>query len=330
MIIKNFDLQKINLVDYNFFLFYGENEGLKEDIINRLFLNSAEIIKRYDENEILEKKDDVISSILNKSFFNKSEIIVISRVSEKILKFIDDIVDKQISEVKIILKSNILAKKSSLRAFFEKEKNLVCVPFYSDEKQTLAKIALSFFKDKSVSISQESINELVDICHGDRKNLENELGKVEIYTNDKKKISIEEIKKLTNIGENFSVSELTDSCLSKNFERTIKILNENYYTIDDCILIIRSLLSKSRRLLSLKSKYDNSKNLDSEISSHKPPIFWKEKKIVKKQVLSWELDEIEKLIININNIEALIKKNSNNAINVIYDFILNAGKKISN
>ena len=52
--------------------------------------------------------------------------------------------------------------------------------------------------------------------------------------------------------------------------------------------------------------------------------------IVKKQVLSWELDEIEKLIIHINNIEVLIKKNSNNAINIIYDFILNTGKKISN
>ena len=330
MIIKNFDLQRINLADFNIFLFYGENEGLKEDIINRLFLKSVETIKRYDENEILEKKDDIISSILNKSFFSTSEVILVSRVSEKILKFIDDIFDKNMSDVKIIIKSGILSKRSALRAFFEKEKNLVCVPFYIDEKQTLAKIVASFFKNKSVSISQESINELVDICHGDRKNLENELRKVEIYATDKKKISIEEIKKLTNIGENFSVSELTDSCLSKNFERTIKILNQNYYTLDDCILIIRSLLSKSKRLLSLKNKYNKSKNLNSEISSHKPPIFWKEKEIVKKQVLSWELDEIEKLIININNIEVLIKKNSNNAINIIYDFILNTGKKISN
>ena len=330
MIVKNFDLQRINLADFNIFLFYGENEGLKEDIINRLFLRSIETVKRYDENEILEKKDDIISSILNKSFFSSSEVILVSRVSEKILKFIDDIVDKNMSDVKIIINSGILSKRSALRAFFEKEKNLVCVPFYTDEKQTLAKIVASYFKNKSVSISQESINELVDICHGDRKNLENELNKVEIYTTDKKKISIEEIKKLTNIGENFSISELTDSCLSKNFERTIKILNQNYYTLDDCMLIIRTLLSKSKRLLNLKNKYDKSKNLNSEISSHKPPIFWKEKEIVKKQVLSWELDEIEKLIININNIEVLIKKNSNNAINIIYDFILNTGKKISN
>ena len=330
MIIKNFDLQRINLADFNIFLFYGENEGLKEDIINRLFLKSVETIKRYDENEILEKKDDIISSILNKSFFSTSEVILVSRVSEKILKFIDDIFDKNMSDVKIIIKSGILSKRSALRSFFEKEKNLVCVPFYIDEKQTLAKIVASFFKNKSVSISQESINELVDICHGDRKNLRNELSKVEIYATDKKKISMEEIKKLTNIGENFSVSELTDSCLSKNFERTKKILNQNYYTLDDCMLIIRSLLSKSKRLLNLKNKYNKSKNLNSEISSHKPPIFWKEKEIVKKQVLSWELNEIENLIININNIEVLIKKNSNNAINIIYDFILNTGKKISN
>ena len=122
MIIKNFDLQRINLEDFNIFLFYGENEGLKEDIINRVFLKSVETIKRYDENEILEKKDDIISSILNKSFFTTSEVILVSRVSEKILKFIDDIVDKNISDVKIIIKSGILSKRSTLRGFFEKKK----------------------------------------------------------------------------------------------------------------------------------------------------------------------------------------------------------------
>ena len=131
---------------------------------------------------------------------------------------------------------------------------------------------------------------------------------------------------MTNLSENFSVAELVDNCLSKNSTRTIKILNENIFSADDSIIIIRSLLSKSKRILSLKKDFANKSNVDQIILSYKPPIFWKEKEVVKKQLQKWSIDDAEKLIFKINDIELMAKKNQENSINIISDFILETSR----
>ena len=191
-------------------------------------------------------------------------------------------------------------------------------------------IANIFFKKLKIPISREAINLIVERCNGDRKNLNNELEKIKNYLNGKSKISIDEIKFLTNLAENFSISELADNCLSKNTNKIIKILNENNFSSEDCIQIARTLLLKSKRVLKLKSECDEGKNIDIVISNYKPPIFWKDKKIVKNQILTWEKNDAENLINKINDIELLIKKNSANSLNIISDFILNTSNKTNN
>ena len=66
---------------------------------------------------------------------------------------------------------------------------------------------------------------------------------------------IDDVIKLTNLAENYSISELADNCLSKNIKKINKIFNENVFTVDDCILIVRTLLLKSKRLLEIKKTY---------------------------------------------------------------------------
>ena len=139
----------------------------------------------------------------------------------------------------------------------------------------------------------------------------------------KKKVSPEEVLQLVNLAENFSVSELVDSCLSKNSNKTIKILNENNYNSDDCILILRTFLNKAKKVLSLRKSYELNNNIDLTISNSKPPIFWKDKEIIKKQVLNWSCKKIEELIFSINEVELQIKKNSLNSLNILYNFIIN-------
>ena len=119
---------------------------------------------------------------------------------------------------------------------------------------------------------------------------------------------------------------MTDNCLSKNLKRTVKIINENNFSAEDCIIIIRSLLSKSKRLLKLKNNSISKKNVEEVISSYKPPIFWKDKEVVKKQIESWSVEESQKLIYEINNIELSIKKNSSNSLNILSDFLLNKSR----
>ena len=104
-------------------------------------------------------------------------------------------------------------------------------------------------------------------------------------------------------------SELGDNYLTKNSKKVSTILNENNYSDEDCILIIRTILSKSKRLLKIRNEIDNNTNIDQVISGFKPPIFWKEKDIVKKQAQSWTTGEIKEIIYKVNNLEALVKKN---------------------
>ena len=328
MIIKSFEISKINFNKNNFYLLYGENEGYKNEVIKKhfekIYPNS---IYRHDENQILDDKDKFLNGLLSKSFFDIKKLIIISRVSDKIVDFIEKIISKNIKDITIILSAKILEKKSKLRNFFEKEKKIICVPFYADSNQTLNSIVLKFFKEKKISISQQTINLLIERCRGNRDNLNNELEKIENFSKSKKKINSDDILKLTNLVENYTVTELTDNCLAKNIKKTTNILNENHYSTEDCILITRTLLIKTKRLLKIQEEINSNKNIEEVVANFKPPIFWKDKEIVKKQIANWPLKKIKNMITNINNIELLIKKNSINSLNILSDFIITQTKK---
>ena len=327
MIIKSYELNKIDVNKNKIFLMYGQNEGLKNEITKKYFINKfKENIYRYDEKEIIDNNSDFFDGILSRSFFEEKKLFIVSRVTDKLNNIIEEILEKEIKDVVIVLNASILDKKSKLRKFFEKNKDIVCIPVYEDNAQTLSTIARDFFRINKISISQETINLLIDRSRADRGNLINELNKIESYIKTHKNISSEEIIKLTDLAENYNVSELLDNCLSKNSKKTINILNENNFSFEDCILIIRSFSNKLKRLQKIQKEYKKNKNLDTVIASFKPPIFWKDKEIVKKQVNKNDLEKIENMIFKTNDIELLIKKNSDCAINIVSDFIINTSK----
>jgi len=327
MIIKAYEHQKIKKLNNKIFLFYGENDGYKNQVIKDVFIDDFKgKIERFDEGEILSNFENFISSLRNKSFFDELKLILIARVTEKIIKLIDELLNKEINDIIIILNAPALEKKSKLRSLFEKDKNLICIPFYKDDNRTLSQLANNFFKNNKISISQEIINLIIERSRGDRINLNNELNKISLFLLSKEKINIEDVIKLTNLAENYSISELADNCLSKNIKKINKIFNENVFSVEDCILIIRTLLIKSKRLLEIKKIHYTNKNIEEVIANYKPPIFWKDKEIVKTQASQWTLKDTEKLIFKINDVELLIKKNYYNSLNIISDFVLNAAK----
>ena len=321
MILKSFEIKKINQTINNLILFYGKNEGLKNEALNTL-VEEGDNISNYEEKEILDNENNFIENILSKSLFESQKFIIIKRTTDKILKIIETLQQKKLEDVTIILNSDNLEKRSKLRSLFEKDKKLICVPFYPDNDQTLSKLAYNFLKDKKISISPSNINLIVNKCSGDRETLINELQKIEYFSKNGKKINSENISKLINLNENHSISELIDNCLAKNKKKIISILNENNFSNEDCIIITRSFIVKAKKLLALSKTFETNNNIDFTISSAKPPIFWKEKEITKQQIYKWKPEYIKKLIYSLSEIELQIKKNINNSINVITDFIL--------
>ena len=329
MIVKSFEIK--NKKDNKFFLFYGENQGYKNQIINDEFKKkNTESIYCYEENEILNNKESFFTNLLSKSFFENEKLILVNRATDKMRELVEEIIEKNIDGVTLILNSNTLEKKSKLRSLFEKSKIAICVPFYEDNIQTLSSITGKFFRDNKILISRQIINLIVSRCRGDRQNLNNELEKIKNYTQNKNKVEIQDILKLTNLAENYNVSELIDSCLSKNKKKTINVLNENNYSPEDCVLIIRTFLMKAKRLVKLCKEQIRVKNLDAVITTFKPPIFWKDKETVKQQIRAWSYNQAEALTYDINEIELLIKKYPHNSINILSNFIIDKTSSISN
>ena len=330
MILKPYEI-KDYLNKNKVFLFHGENFGQKEEIIEELFKkNFKDCNYLYSETEILNNLEILYNLINSKSFFENKKLIIINSVSEKFLEHIEYILNKDLEDVTLVLITDVLTKKSKMRTFFEKSKELIIIPFYKENVKTLSDIVKKFFYEKKISISQEMINLIVEKTSGDRKNLKNELEKIESFLITNKKINEDDIIKLTNLSENFSINELVNNCLARNSKRTVKIINENIFSFEDSIIIIRLLLNSSNRLINLIKKKEDIKNIDQIISNHRPPIFWKDKDIIKKQMLSWTDKSIQNLIYKINQIELVIKKNSNNALKIVFDFLIEQSSSSNN
>ena len=321
MIVKTFEINKKKFEQQNFFLIYGENDGLKKEIIESLKKNFNGNVENYDEAQIIVNKELFYEKIFNQSLFEKEKIVIVNRCSEKIYEVIENILEKKILDTKIILNANILEKKSKLRNLFEKEEKLIIVPTYKDTSISLLEIARKFFYNYKISISQEAINLLVSRCNGDRGYLKTELDKILIYMHGKNSVNLEEIYKLTNLSENFSINELVDTSLSKNFQKTSEIINESNYKLEDGIIILRTYLQRAKRLLKIYERQNNRTNWDGLINDHKPPIFWKDKPIIKKQLENWSKSKIKDLIDNINKTEIYIKKNSSSSLLFVYNLI---------
>ena len=326
MIIKAFEIDKKNISKFKVFIVYGENEGLKKEIISKIKRDHGGKEIKYDEDLILKNTTEFYSQIKNNSLFEEKKIFLLERCTDKISETVMEICE-DITEDLIIVNCGILEKKSKLRKIIEDSQNAVIIPTYKDNSQSLANIAKALFNEKKINISHETLNLLVSRCNGDRGYLKHELEKISNYLSDKKNISLKEITTLTNLFENYSASELVDASLSKNMKKTCEILDENHYSNEDIFLILRVFLQKTKKLLNLIENLNIGKNVEKAISEYRPPIFWKDKPIIERQLQIWSFEGVKNLIYKINDVETKIKKDNSLSLilmkNFIYEIISN-------
>ena len=195
MILKTFELSKIK-DETIFYLLYGKNDGLKSECIDEIINKSIGKVYNYDEKQIKDEIETFYENILSGSLFEDSKIIIINRATDKIYEIIQDLIDRDIHNIKIIINAGTLETRSKIRSLFEKQKDLICIPTYQDNNDTLSKLATIFFRNEKISISQQNINLIIEKCNGDRGFLRNELNKIKNYAREKKKLSSKEILKL--------------------------------------------------------------------------------------------------------------------------------------
>ncbi len=336
MIIKSYELKKnrSSVLKNDFFLLYGENLGLKKDIRNFLINEikqkdkSVDILNFY-ENEILDNDENFYNFIYSGSLFSNKKIITIYNSTDKLISKISDIYEKKTQGVLLILFAEALEKKSKLRAFYEKNKETACIACYLDNERDLGIIIQSELKKNNIVLSRESINLLIERSNSDRNNLRNEIDKIKSYALGREKIDIEEIKSLINFSGDYKSDILVNECLCGNTLQYKKIISELYVGSINYVLFFRILSGKVHRLLKIKEQNSETNNIDILLNSSKPPIFWKEKPMVKKQLLIWKLNDLYKIISEINDTELLCKKNPEISNNIFFNFFSQICKKAS-
>ena len=334
MIIKSYELKKNlkNLIQYNFFLIYVENEGLKKDIKEIIKNNlkkeqdNIELITFY-EKDIIENQENFYNSIYSGSLFSNNKIISIHVGTDKILDLIQDITDKHPNNVTLLIFSDILEKKSKLRFFFETEKKIICIPCYSDSSKDLEIITTTELKKNNINVSRETINFLVASANSDRNNLKNEIEKIKSFALNKKNLEIDEIKSIVNFSGDYKSDALINECLCGNILEYKKILSELYINTVNQVFLLRILSNKIQRLLNMKKMENNYSNLDGLLNASKPPIFWKEKPVVRRQLTIWNLEELKYTVYEINNTELLCKKNPHSSKIIFFNFFTRLCKK---
>jgi len=337
MIIKSYQVpsKKSDFFKYNFFLLYGENIGLKKDIRELITTEikkkskNLEILFLY-ETEILNNEENFYNSIFGGSLFGDKKIITIYDATDKIIDKLSYVYEECPNNICLIIFSEILEKKSKLRIFFETNKKTICIPCYLDNEKDLAVIAQLELKKNNITLSREIINLLIEKSNSDRNNLRNEINKIISYSLNKKTLVIEDVKSLINFSGDYKSDIFINECLCGNIKQYKKIISELYMSAVNKILLLRILSNKIQRLLKMKESEDKTSNIDSLINATKPPIFWKEKSLVKKQLSIWSLNDLKKMINEINNTELLCKKNPNISNVVFFSFFTKICKKASN
>ena len=337
MIIKSYEIKKnkSSILKNNLFLLYGENLGLKKDIKNFIANelkqknNDLEILSLY-ESEIINSRDNFFNSVYSGSLFSKKKIITINETTDKIIDIIKYVSEKFSEDIYLIFISGILDKKSKIRTLFEKEIKLTCIACYLDNEKDLATIAQLELKKNNITLSRESINLLIEKSNADRNNLRNEIEKIIAYSHNKEKIEVDEIKTLINFSGDYKSDIFVNECLCGNISQYKKIISEFYVNAINQILLLRILSNKIHRLLKIKEETDKSYNLDALLNTCKPPIFWKEKPIIKKQLAIWKLKDLKEIIGDINKTEILCKKNPNISASIFLNFFMEICKKANN
>ncbi|MBO6484580.1 MAG: DNA polymerase III subunit delta [Pelagibacteraceae bacterium] len=323
MIIKSFILEKkISLMDEYFVaLFYGENIGMKDEIkdqIKKHYKNSEKIT--FHQDEIIKNDKLLNEHAHNMSLFAKNKIIIINEVSDKIKNKIAAILEKPKKDLKIFLFAQNLEKKSTIRLYFEKEKNVAIIPCYQDNERTLSEYLRKKFAGY-VGLNQEIINLLIRNSGLDRQVLSGEVDKIKGLFLDKK-INREKLITLVNNAYNLDFNNLRDASLSADKEMLNKNLGNIMLQNEDAYFYLNNLNFRIEKLLKLNEEFQKHKNIEVAMDNIRPRIFWKDKPIFYKQIKIWNLKKLEEAKKIMVETEILIKTKLNNYNNILIKNLL--------
>jgi DNA polymerase-3 subunit delta len=312
MIIKQYILEQNPkaFLDYKIFLLYGENEGFKKEFKDKVKKIDKDFeILSITQEEIVKNNNILFKEIENKSLFEKNKIFFIDQADDKILSIVEEVIES-VQDEKIIIIAKNLVKKSKLRNFFEKEKNCCVTACYQDNETTLRNIILSSLKEYQ-GVTPEFINFIIENTGFERNKIRNEIEKVQSFFLNKI-IDFKKVEQLLNIKTNDDYNKLKDEALNGNKNKTNRLLADTIFESENNVYYLNLINQRLNRLKDILNLKTNNTNIESIILNLKPPVFWKDKPILVKQLTKWNKEKIK--IALKKTYEAELEMKSNSAI----------------
>lgn len=314
MIIKSYIAEQniTVLKDYKFILIYGENEGIKDEFKKKIRDQNkdSEIINFFQE-ELLKSENLLISEILNISLFSTKKLFFIYISNDKIFKQIEDaIIDAENQNIKIVIFSDILDKKSKFRNLFEKsKKSLAALPCYKDDDRNLHKYINEKLKGY-IGVTPEIINLIIINSNSNRKIIQQEIDKMKIFFS-KKTINLKNTQELLNIKQINDFEELRDASLLGNKIKTNTLIGQVQFIPENNFYFLNDMARRLVKLKEINQQNLITKDLLLTVETMSPKIFWKDKPILIEQSKKWEIKKLDKVLKYIWSLEFMMKKNSN-------------------
>ncbi len=324
MILKSFEIENNiqSLLKYKFILIYGENIGLKEILKKKIIdtRKKSEIINLYQE-DISKNKNIIQNEAKNISLFNEEKIIIINQANEKIIQEIEELLEIK-ENVKFILISDLLEKKSKLRFLFEKEKDLAIIPCYSDNDITLRKVIQTELKDFK-NLNYNTINMILSYSNLNRKTILNNIEKIKSFY-ENKSLSEDSLDILLNSDRNEMFENIRDAALNGDKTELKNLLNNFSFVSEDAYLYLNILNFRLIKVLEILKLKDDKEDIASAMSKIRPPIFWKDKPAYIKLLKKWDKQRVLEALEYLGKTEKKLKSNSTlNSLTVVKNSITN-------
>jgi len=327
--------QELNLKKKDFFkgkiiLLYGENQDLIKDLNEQIlikFKDEQKIQKNIFEEDIIKDPQNIINYFINGSLFDENKnILVIKNSSDKIIETLNKI-KNNIDENTIIINSEILLKNSKLRQFGEYDKLAVCIPCYQENKIDITRFLVQQLQINKIQLPEKQIEIIINSSSLKRSKIKEVIEKINLYKNSKIITDqiIEEICTDMDLKKNDEIIDILLSKNEKNINEFISNMSNYEKNFIEIIIILKSFIIK---ILDIQK---NNKNLsiDERIERYKPPIFWKDKDRIKNILKTWNTNNLEKFLSNLNIIETEFKRNDLNQDTQFYYFLTQNLSKIA-
>lgn len=310
MIFKSYLLEQ-NLESINNLsscLFYGENLGLKKEFKEDLkkIRNKNEILNLTQE-DIIKNEDLLLGEIKNKSLFSSSKIIFINQANDKFFNILEEII-KYLKDDKLYIFADNLDKRSKLRSFYEKNKDLGVVACYNDNEITIKKIITNKLREFK-GLSPYILNYIVQNTSLDRNKVNNEIEKIISCFADKV-LDLSKLDLLLNIRTSDDFNILKDEALKGNKIMTNKLLADTVFETESAIYYLNSINQRINKLKEIENMKDKNSNIEVLISNLKPPVFWKDKPTLLEQSRTWSKNKILVALEKTYAVEIKLKSNS--------------------